>query len=195
MTELQMSVLLYILVVLARIPRIKERWVAPVMRGPEWFFDVAVPPDFLPSPGTALLRNYRWRLFIPWALEGSMLAALWFAGKATLLNISVLVTGITLFTRFNYYAARISVEKRARPFEIPGASEPVTDVVLSLEPRTLRNYTNRWMDSGIAIALGIAVCLLYFSNTVSDASLRRQLTSILIVDVYIQAGLLLSSAD
>ena len=65
MTQLQI-VLLYFASIILQIPRIKERVVAPLMRGPEWFFDVAVPPDFLKGPGAALLRNYRWRLFIPW---------------------------------------------------------------------------------------------------------------------------------
>lgn len=64
MTQLQI-VLLYLASIALRIPRIKERWIAPLLRGPEWFFDVAVAPDFLRSPGAAILRNYRWRLFIP----------------------------------------------------------------------------------------------------------------------------------
>ncbi len=191
MTELQATILLYIVVVLARIPRINERWIAPLMRGPEWFFDIAIAPDFLAGPGAALLRNYRWRLLLPWAIEGVMLAALWLAGKATIANIAVVVTATMLFTRFNYYAARISTENRARSFELPEASGPVTDVVLSLEPRRLRTYTNWWVEAGIALSFGVAAYLVYFSNTVSDPSLLHQLTCILIVDVYVQTGLLL----
>jgi hypothetical protein len=69
MTELQTIVICYIIcyiaTILIRFPRIKERWAAPLLRGPEWFFDVAVPPDFLQKSGRAILRYYRSRLFIP----------------------------------------------------------------------------------------------------------------------------------
>ena len=44
MTQLEI-VLLYLASIALRIPRIKERWIAPLLRGPEWFFDVAVAPD------------------------------------------------------------------------------------------------------------------------------------------------------
>jgi hypothetical protein len=128
MTELQL-VLLYTATIVLRIPRIKERWVAPLMRGPEWFFDVGVAPDFLKGPGATLLRNYRWRLFIPWSIEGLALTGLWLTGRNNAINILVLIMGITLFTRFNYYAARLATENRTRRFgageKAPGISQRV----------------------------------------------------------------------
>lgn len=191
MTELQV-VLLYIVVIATRIPRIKERWIAPLMRGPEWFFDVAVAPDFLTGPGARLLRNYRWRLFIPWGIEGLMLAALWLTGRSSSINICVLIMGITLFTRFNYYAARIATENRTRPFELPGPSQPASNVVLSLEPRTLGGYTNWWVEAAIALALGSAAAwLVYLSTASPDTALSRRVISFIIFNVYVQAGLLL----
>jgi len=50
------------------------------MRGAEYFFDVAVLPEFSDGPGVAILRRYRVRLFIPWLVEGAILGALWMAG-------------------------------------------------------------------------------------------------------------------
>ena len=113
MTELQTIAIGYIVVIVLRLPRIKERWAAPLLRGSEWFFDVAVPPDFGKSGG-AILRYYRWRLFIPWGIEVPSVAAFYFTGNLNIRNLAVLILTITVFTRFNYYAARIAAEKRAR---------------------------------------------------------------------------------
>jgi hypothetical protein len=191
MTQFQQLAGIYILIVVLRIPRLKERWIAPLMRGPEWFFDVAVAPDFLKGPGAALLRYYRWRLFIPWAIEGAILGTLWLTGRNTALNIVLLISGIALFTRFNYYAARIATENKTLQFERPDAQQPTSNVVLSLEPRTLRNYTKWWVEAGIALALGAtAVWLAYLPPSVA-ASARPRIINLLIVNVYLQAGLLL----
>jgi hypothetical protein len=191
MTELQL-VLLYTATIVLRIPRIKERWVAPLMRGPEWFFDVGVAPDFLKGPGATLLRNYRWRLFIPWSIEGLALTGLWLTGRNNAINILVLIMGITLFTRFNYYAARLATENRTRRFEQPDANQPTSNVVLSLQPRTLPSYTNWWVEAGIALALSAAAgWLAYLAATSPDPALPRRLVSLLIVNMYGQVGLLL----
>jgi hypothetical protein len=151
MTQAWINVAFYIGVIIARFPRIKERWTAPLLRGPDWFFDVAVPPDFLKGPGAALLHNYRRRLFIPWGIEGAILLALWALGRINGLSIAALILVITLFTRFNYYAARIATENRARAFERPEAIQPASNVALSLEPRTLWNYTDWWAEAAIAL--------------------------------------------
>jgi hypothetical protein len=191
MTEFQQVVGIYIVIVVLRIPRVKERWIAPLMRGPEWFFDVAVAPDFLKGPGAALLRYYRWRLFIPWAIEGAILGALCLTGRSNAVNILLLITGIALSTRFNYYAARIATENKTRQFERPDAQQPASNVVLSLEPRTLPSYTKWWVEAGIALALGAAaVWLAYLPPSVAP-SVRPRIINFLIVNVYIQAGLLL----
>jgi hypothetical protein len=182
---------LYLLTVALRIPRIKERWVAPLMRGPEWFFDVAVPPDFLEGPGAAILRNYRWRLFIPWAIEGLTLAVLWLTGHNSEVSIIVMISVITLFTRFNYYAARIATENRTRLFERPEASQPASNIVLSLEPRTLSAYTDWPVEAGIILALSAAAIWSVFLPATHDPAIERRLLSMMVIDVYAQAGLLL----
>jgi hypothetical protein len=180
----------YIFVIIARFPRIKERWSAPLLRGTDWFFDAAVPADFWKGPGAALLRNYRWRLFIPWGIEGAILLALWAASRITPLTLTLLVFSITLFTRFNYYAARMVTENRARAFEPPDAIQPATKVALSLEPRTLWNYTNWWAEAAIALLFGAAAVWMAFSTT-SDPLEPRKFIGVLIVSIYVQVGLLL----
>jgi hypothetical protein len=182
---------LYLLTVGLRLPRIKERWVAPLMRGPEWFFDVAVPPDFLAGSGAAILRNYRWRLFIPWGIEGLTLAALWLTGHISEVSILVMISVITLLTRFNYYAARIVIENRTRLFERPEASQPTTNIVLSLQPRTLSAYTDWWVEAGIILALCAAAVWSVFLPATHDPAMERRLLSLMVIDVYAQAGLLL----
>jgi len=76
MTSNLSLILLYAFVIAVRWPRIRERWVAPLIRGSEWFFDVPVPPEFLNGQGRNILRDYRFRLFIPWAIEIPILAAI-----------------------------------------------------------------------------------------------------------------------
>jgi len=125
-----------------RIPRIVERWRASMLRGPEWFFGAAVPADFLEGPGRAILRDYRWRLGIPWAIEIPLLAAILLLGGNKIAILVVLFV-ITLFTRFNYYWARQWAENRARAFGTRVSAEPVSAVTLSLEERSLGAYTER----------------------------------------------------
>jgi hypothetical protein len=184
-------VCLYLLTVALRIPRIKERWVAPLLRGPEWFFEVAVPPDFLEGPGAAILRSYRWRLFIPWGIEGLTLAALCLTGRYSEINILIMVAAITLFTRFNYYAARIVIENRTRLFEHPEANQPASNIVLSLQPRTLSAYTDWWVEAGIILALSAAAIWTVFLPPTRDPAIERRLLSMMVIDVYAQGGLLL----
>ena len=181
----------YLLFVALRIPRIRERWTAPLIRGPEWFFEVAVPPDFLEGPGAAILRNYRWRLFIPWGIEGLTLAALWWTGRISEVSILITISVITLFTRFNYYAARIVIENRTRLFERPEASQPASNIVLSLEPRTLSAYTDWRVEAGIILALSAAAIWSVFLPATHGPAIERRLLSLMVIDVYAQAGLLL----
>jgi hypothetical protein len=180
----------YIVVIIARLSRIKERWSAPLLRGKDWFFDAAVPPDFWKGPGAALLRNYRWRLGIPWAIEGAILLALWAASRLNGLNLAALILAIALFTRFNYYAARMVTENRARAFEPPDAIQPATKVALSLEPRTLWNFTDWWVEAAIALLFGAAAVWMIFMPT-PDPLEPRKFIGVLVVNIYIQVGLLL----
>jgi len=177
---------------LATLPRIIERWRSPVMRGPEFLFDVAVNPDFHNGAGNDILRRYRGRLFIPYLLEGLIFVALWLAGQWTIANILTAIAVIAIFTRFNYYAARIWAENQARRFERLEETRPASSLVFSLEPRTLLNYTNWHVEGGIILALAAAAMWLASLNPTShDALMIRKLADNLIVTIYMQVGMLL----
>ena len=190
MTENQMVILGWILTMAARIPRIVERWAAPFLNGPGWFFGVEVPADFLKGGGRAILARYRLRLFLPWVVEIPISAALFVTGHYP--GVLVMVGVIILLTRLNYYANRKSAEDAARQFEVPGATKPVVTVALSLQPRTLRAYTNWWIEAPIAIALcGSLGWLVYRYTALGDwQPLRGPLTATL-MSIYLQFGMLL----
>ena len=117
MTEYQLIALFYLFSIAMRVPRILERWKSPMLRGPEWFFSVAVPTDFLTGPGAAILRDYRWRLAIPWAIEAAVLAALLLTNHAV--AVLYAIPAMAILTRLNFYAARKAAEDRARHFALP----------------------------------------------------------------------------
>lgn len=183
MTQSQILVALYIATVLARFPRINERWNSPFLRGPEWFFYLAVPAGFREGPGGAIVRRYRWRLFLPWALEIPLLSAALLAGGGA--YVAAVLFGIILFTRFNYYAARLAAEKRARPFAVTAPSESRPAIAVSLQPRTLLAYTNEWIEATIAILLIATFALIAYGQP------ARIVLTVVILHLYLQAGLLL----
>jgi hypothetical protein len=190
MTENQILVLLCLFVAAMRMPRIRKRWSAPLLRGPEWFFSVAVKPDFPGGPGEAILRNYRWRLFIPWAVEIPIFLGIPIAGRNRYIMILIFVA--TLLTRLNYYAARKWAEEQARRFELAGANQPAATVALLLHLRTLAAYTNWRVEAAIALALGGSLAWLgYRYAAMRDWQAVRGPFSAIVIYIYLQAGLLL----
>ena len=191
MTPHQIFVLLYLFVIVMRVPRIVERWKAPMLRGPEWFFGAAVPPDFLKGPGRVILRNYRWRLGIPWAVEIPILAAILMTG-GNKTAILVVLSVVTLGTRFNYYAARQWAENRARAFGTAVGNESISAVTLSLEERSLGAYTERWVEAAVVLlTAGSLAWLARFYVTGIDHRMVRIATGFTVVNAYLQLGLLL----
>ncbi len=186
----QLIGLMYVFAIVSRYSRLKERWTAPLMRGSEWFFSVAVPPDFIDGPGRDILRRYRLRLFIPWLIEIAILAVILIFGNV--LYVPWLIVGIALFTRLNYYAARQAAENQARRFELPDAQEPVSAVALSLAPRTLASYTNRWLEAAIGISFAASFAWLGYRYAIaSDPNAMRVLLGGAVIGFYLQLGLLL----
>jgi len=190
-TPNQIFVLLYLFVIVMRMPRIVERWKAPMLRGPEWFFGVAVSADFLKGPGRSILRGYRWRLGIPWAVEIPIIAAIMATGGNKPAILVVLFV-VTLGTRFNYYAARQAAENRARAFGTAVGGESVSAVTISLEERSLGAYTERWVEAAvILLTAGSIAWLARFYVTGLDHRVIRTATNYTVVNAYLQVGLLL----
>ena len=190
MNENQITFLICMFAWIMRVPRLVERWKAPLLRGHEWFFSVEVPSDFLAGPGIGILRSYRARLFLPWAVELPILAALLLTGRAR--YIILLIAGMGILTRLNYYAALAAAEKQARVFEVAAAAAPVSTISLSLEPRTLRAYTTPWFEAVIILSIaGPLAWLGYRYATVHDWQLIRRPLAQILFYAYMQAGLLL----
>src|SRR5215831_12010763 len=100
----EIMLLIWLLSCAGRVPRIVERWKAPFLNGPRWFFGVRVSPEFLEREGRLTLVRYRLRLFIPWIVELPIVGTLFAIGRPT--AALVVISMITLLTRLNYYADR-----------------------------------------------------------------------------------------
>lgn len=191
MTENQILLLSWLFLgVGGRIPRIVERWKAPLLSGPGWFFSIQVAPDFLENSGRAILARYRLRLFLPWAVEIPVSVALLVTGHKVAILLVVAV--IALLTRLNYYVDRKAAEDQARRFEVPGASKPVVTVALSLRPRTLGAYTNPWIEVPIVLALcGSLAWLVYRYTILGDWHPLHEPLAATLITIYLQIGMLL----
>lgn len=193
MNDNQIFFLTYLFLVVMRFPRIAERWKAPLLRGPEWFFNVPVPPDFFEGPGAAILRFYRALLFIPWAIELPLCAAIFAAlGSRGRFYVLCVIGVITLYTRLNAYLARSAAENRARRILGARGDEPPVAVALSLQTRTLAEYTNWWIEAAIAFLLvGSVAWLAYRYATSANTAALRGPWNAAVIAIYLQAGLLL----
>jgi hypothetical protein len=190
MTENQILLLVWIVGVAGRIPRIVERWKAPSLSGPGWFFGIQVAPDFSTGAGRAILASYRLRLFLPWAVEIPFSVTLLVTGHT--LAIFGLVFVITLLTRLNFYANRNAAENAARRFEVSGTKEPAATMALSLQPRTLRAYTNPWIEASISLAVAGSLTWLGYRHTVlGDWHPLRGPMAVTLISIYLQIGILL----
>jgi hypothetical protein len=191
MTQDQTLIIGWVVGCAGRIPRIVERWKAPFLNGPGWFFGVQVPSDFLAGGGQAILAAYRRRLFVPWAVELPLTAALWATGHP--LAILPVIAVITLLTRLNYYADRQTAEHRARRFESPAASEPQFTISLSLQPRTLAQYTKGWVEATILLVYTALLAHLVWRYLVlEDWHPMRGVLSVTLLSIYLQGGALLA---
>jgi hypothetical protein len=69
MTPNQFIVIFYVLFWVVRIKGCVRRGRQPLLRGPEWFFNVPVQPDFYAGAGRKILHRYWMRMFIPFAVD------------------------------------------------------------------------------------------------------------------------------
>jgi hypothetical protein len=143
-------VLFYIFFWVVRINGCVRRGRQPLLRGPEWFFNVRVQPDFYRGPGRKILRRYWMRMFIPLAFDVPLAIAIFLSGRFPLL--SWLILGLCALIHINHSFSVDLAERQARPFAILEAEQPVASVALSLTPRRLRDYTNRNVEFALALS-------------------------------------------
>ena len=80
------TVITYVFFWIIRINGCIRRGRQPLLRGPEWFFNVHVQPDFYSGAGRELLHRYWLRMLIPFAVDIPIAIAIFRSGRLQLLN-------------------------------------------------------------------------------------------------------------
>ncbi|MGH9702186.1 MAG: hypothetical protein ACRD4K_02330 [Candidatus Acidiferrales bacterium] len=122
------AVIFYIFFWMVRINGCLRRGRQPLLRGPEWFFNVRVRPDFYTGEGRRLLHRYWLRMFIPFAVDIPLAIAIFLSGQLALLNW--LILGLAVLIHINHSYSVDLAERQARPFALPEAEQPVASVAL-----------------------------------------------------------------
>ncbi|HKT49289.1 MAG TPA: hypothetical protein VJV96_03280 [Candidatus Angelobacter sp.] len=149
MSPNQMLVAMLIFCAGARIRGCFRRWRQPLLRGPQWFFNVSVQQYFYTGPGRKLLRHYRLRMLLPVALEAALAVEIFISGR--LFYLAWLILGISAAIHLNHLFNVDRAEQQARKFAEPEAERPACAMVLSLKPRRLRDYSNPAVEGFIVV--------------------------------------------
>lgn len=191
-TNLDMSnlsfVIFYILFWVVRINGCVRRGRQPLLRGPEWFFDVHVQPDFYTGAGRKVLHRYWMRMFTPFAVDIPVAIAIFLSGHLLLLNW--LILGLCALIHINHSFSMDLAQRQARLFAVPETGQPVASIVLSLKPRRLRDYTNRNVE--LALALSSLIALAWLVRYYFAAPEHRNLRLVFGVPallLYLQVGM------
>jgi hypothetical protein len=140
----QYAVITYVFFWIIRINGCFRRGRQPSLRGPEWFFNVHVPPDFYEGAGRNLLHRYWMRMMVPFAVDIPIAIAIFVSGRLRLLNF--LMIALCAIIHINHSYSVDLAEREARPFALPEAQQPVASMVLSLTPRRVRDYSNQTFE-------------------------------------------------
>jgi hypothetical protein len=135
-----------------------RRWQQPLLRGPEWFFNVRVQPGFYCGPGKKLLDRYRLRMLMPFAVEIPIALALFVSGHV--LDLAWLTLAMAVVVHVNHSFSVDLRERQARAFAVPEAEDPVPAMILSLKTRRLSDYSNRTLDRILAFSSIVAIAWL-----------------------------------
>jgi hypothetical protein len=166
-----------------------RRWPQPLLRGPEWFFNVAVQPGFYLGAGKTILLRYRMRMFIPFALDIPIVLAMVHPAHPQYF-VGLLLAQTALIHLNHVYSVDIA-ERQARRFAIPEDEQPVAAVSLSLQPRRLRDYTNPRLEWALALStLAAFLWLLRYYFAAPDHHDLRHVFAVPILHIYMQLGLL-----
>jgi hypothetical protein len=185
----QFLVVFYVLFWLVRINGCVRRARQPLLRGPEWFFQVRVPAGFYTGAGRRILRRYLMRMLIPFAVDIPVAIAIFLSGSLAFL--SLLILGLCALTHINHAFSVDLAERQARAFAVPEAEQPVASVALSLKPRRLRDYSNPKVEWALALSSAIALAWLVRYYLAAPKHLDpRMVFGVPVFYLYLQAGLL-----
>ena len=182
-------VIFYIFFWVVRINGCVRRGRQPLLRGPEWFFNVRVQPDFYRGAGRKILHRYWMRMFIPFAFDVPLAITIFLSGRFSLL--SWLILGLCALIHINHSFSVDLGERQARPFAILEAEQAVASLALSLTPRRLRDYTNRNVEWALALSSLVALAWLvrYYFATPERHNLRL-VFGVPAFLLYVQLGIL-----
>ncbi|HET7871906.1 MAG TPA: hypothetical protein VFL42_05300 [Terriglobales bacterium] len=190
MSPNQMLITMLMLNAAARIRGCFRRWQQPVVRGPEWFFNVPVQAGFYTGPGKKVLQAYRMRMFAPIAVEILLTAAIFLSGH--FIYFYWLVIAASIAVHVNHLFSVDLAERQAKRFAVTEAEQPVSTVMLSLTPRRLRDYSSRTVERFIIFGgIGtIAWLLRYYLHSPAEHSIR-EVFGVPALLIYYQLGFLL----
>ena len=190
MTPDRYLVIFYALFWLVRINGCVRRGRQPLLRGPEWFFNVHVRPDFCTGAGRAILRRYWMRMLIPFAADIPFAILIFQSGQLYRLNYVILAVSVLIHVN-HQFSVRLA-ERQARAFAIPDSGQPAARMALSLTPRRLRDYTNPAFEWVLALSslLPIAWLVRYYLAAPGHHSLRL-VFGVPVLMLYIQAGIVI----
>jgi len=186
----QMMLLLYAIFWLARINPFLRRWKLPLLRGPEWFLSVNVQPGFYDGPGREILRRYRLRVLLPFAIDLVAMALILSFGK--IFYVFWLVLFLAGFIHANQAFSVALAERRARAYAVQGADRPAAAMVLSLTPRRLADYTNRKLEIVLVLlTLGTIAWLVRFYRMAPGHHSLHDVFGVPLMLLYVHLGVLL----
>jgi hypothetical protein len=190
MSENQILMVILIFNAAARVRGCFRRWPQPMVRGPEWFFNVPVQAGFYTGPGKKILHAYRMRMFAPIAVEIVLTAAIFLSGHFVFFYWLVLAASIAVHV--NHLFSVDLAERQARRFAVTEAEQPVSSVMLSLTPRRLRDYSSRTVERFIIFgSIGaIAWFVRYYLHSPAEHSFRA-VFGVPALLIYYQLGFLL----
>jgi hypothetical protein len=180
MTDTQIYWLYYAFFLVIRVPSNLKRCRLPLMRGPGYFYNTRVPPDFFAGPGRDILLRYRLWIFAPFLFDA--LALLLIYRFAAPRYLPYLALADILLTVGNHIAALKRAIREVKPFATEDV-QPVSAVAFSLTTRRLRDYTSIPLELVIA-SFNIRVLQVLYGQP-------WQAFSGAIILFYVQAGLLL----
>ena len=182
-------VIFYVFFWVVRINGCFRRERQPLLRGPEWFFNVHVQTDFYTGAGRKILHRYWMRMLIPFAVDIPLAIAIFLFGRLILLGW--LIAGLCALIHINHTFSVDLAERQARPFAVPEAEQPVASVALSLKPRRLRDYANRKVEWALALSslLAFAWLLRYYFAAPEHHNLRF-VFGVPVLLLYLQVGML-----
>jgi len=190
MPQSQFVLLFYLFWWGARIRGCFRRWPQPLLRGPEWFFNVRVQPGFYEGPGKKILQRYRMRMFIPFVLDIPIVMSIFIPGYLQYF-IWLLLAQASVIHLNHVFSVDIA-ERQARHLAIPEAEQPVAAIGFSLQPRRLRDYTNPKLEWALALPFVVSfLWLLRYYFAAPEHHNLRHVFGVPVYYIYMELGLLL----